>query len=123
MRSRNLLWSFNYAIEGIVYALRTQRNMRLHALAAATVLFAALFFRISALELVAVVFAIGLVVVAELVNTAIEATVDMAILFKGFEQFCNPNSTKEAKIVNPKSETCTVGANRSIRNHAVEKMF
>ena len=77
MRSRNLLWSFNYAIQGIVYALRTQRNMRLHALAAATVLIAALFFRISALELVAVVFAIGLVLVAELVNTAIEATIDV----------------------------------------------
>jgi len=78
VRSRNLLWSFNYAVEGIVYALRTQRNMRLHALAAATVLFAALFFRISALELVALVFAIGLVIVTELINTAIEATVDVA---------------------------------------------
>jgi diacylglycerol kinase (ATP) len=78
-RSRNLLWSFNYAVEGIVYALRTQRNMRLHALAAATVLFAALFFRISALELIAIVFAIGLVIVAELINTAVEAAVDVAI--------------------------------------------
>ena len=38
MRSRSLLWSFNYAIEGIVYALRTQRNMRLHVIAAAVVL-------------------------------------------------------------------------------------
>jgi len=73
VRSRNLLWSFNYAVEGIVYALRTQRNMRLHALAATAVLFAALFFRISALELVAIVFAIGLVICAELINTAIEA--------------------------------------------------
>lgn len=78
MRSRNLLWSFNYAVEGIVYALRTQRNMRLHALAATAVLFAALFFRISALELVAIVFAIGLVICAELINTAIEAAVDIS---------------------------------------------
>ena len=79
MRSRNLLWSFNYAIEGIVYALRTQRNMRLHVLAAAVVLIASLFFRISRLELIAVVFAIGAVIVAELVNTAVEATVDVAV--------------------------------------------
>jgi diacylglycerol kinase (ATP) len=78
VRSRNLLWSFNYAIQGIVYALRTQRNMRLHAFAAATVLIAALLFRISALELVAVVFAIGLVLVTELVNTAVEAAIDVA---------------------------------------------
>jgi diacylglycerol kinase (ATP) len=78
VRSRNLLWSFNYAIEGIAYAFRTQRNMRLHAVAATVVLLAALFFRISRTEMIAIVFAIGLVLVAELMNTAIEATVDMA---------------------------------------------
>ena len=78
MRSRNLLWSFNYAVEGIVFALRTQRNMRLHVVAAVTVLLAALFFRISALELIAIVFAIGLVIVCELVNTAVEAAVDVS---------------------------------------------
>ena len=33
-KSRSILWSFNYAIEGIVYALRTQRNMRIHVAAA-----------------------------------------------------------------------------------------
>lgn len=79
MRSRSLLWSFNYAIEGIVYTLRTQRNMRLHTLAAAVVLTAGVAFRVSRLEMVALVFAISLVMVAELINTAIEATVDIAI--------------------------------------------
>jgi diacylglycerol kinase (ATP) len=79
MRSRSLLWSFNYAIEGIVYALRTQRNMRLHALATLVVLVAAMWFRISGLELIALLFAICLVLVAELANTALEATVDIAV--------------------------------------------
>ena len=79
MRSRSLLWSFDYAIQGIVYALRTQRNMRLHALAASVVLVAALFFHIKGLELIALLFAISLVVIAELANTAIEATVDIAV--------------------------------------------
>jgi len=79
VRSRSLLWSFDYAIQGIVHALRTQRNMRLHALAAAIVLVAALFFHIRGLELIALLFAISLVVIAELINTAIEATVDIAI--------------------------------------------
>lgn len=83
MRSRSLLWSFDYAIRGIVYALRTQRNMRLHAIAAAAVILAALALRISGLELIALIFAIGLVVTAELVNTAIEATVDLAV--EGFD--------------------------------------
>jgi diacylglycerol kinase (ATP) len=78
VRSRSLLWSFDYAIRGIVYALRTQRNMRLHALAAAAVVLGALALRITGLELVALIFAIGLVICAELVNTAVEATVDLA---------------------------------------------
>lgn len=78
MRRRSLLWSFNYAIEGVVYALRTQRNMRLHALAALLVLGASLFLQISRLELIALLFAIVFVFVAELVNTAIEAAVDVA---------------------------------------------
>lgn len=79
MRSRSLLWSFDYAVQGIVHALRTQRNMRLHALAATVVLIAALVLNVSGLELVALLFAISLVIVAELANTAIEATVDLAV--------------------------------------------
>lgn len=83
MRSRSLLWSFDYAIQGIVFALRTQRNMRLHVAAAATVLFAALFFHIGGIELIALFLAIALVLVAELANTALEATVDLAT--EGFD--------------------------------------
>jgi diacylglycerol kinase (ATP) len=79
VRSRSLFWSFDYAIQGIVHALRTQRNMRLHALATVVVLFASLYFRIRGLELIALFFAISLVVVTELANTAIEAAVDVAI--------------------------------------------
>jgi diacylglycerol kinase (ATP) len=78
VRSRSLLWSFNYAIQGIVYALRTQRNMRLHVVAAIAVLGACLVLRISGFGLVAIVFAICLVLIAELVNTAVEAAVDLA---------------------------------------------
>lgn len=79
MRSRSLLWSFNYAIEGIVFALRTQRNMRLHVLAAAVVLSGGVALRVSHLEMIGLIFAIALVMTAELVNTAVEATVDLAI--------------------------------------------
>ena len=78
MRSQSLLWSFNYAMQGIVYALRTQRNMRLHAMAAGVVFALALFFRVEGLELVALVFTIAFVLVTELVNTAVEATIDVA---------------------------------------------
>jgi diacylglycerol kinase (ATP) len=83
MRSRSLLWSFNYAIDGIAYALRTQRNMRIHVATAIIVLFASLFFRIERAEFLGVVFAVAFVLVTELVNTAIEATVD--IVTESFE--------------------------------------
>lgn len=79
MRSRSLIWSFNYAIEGVVYALRTQRNMRLHVAAALLALLVALIFDVGRFELIAIIFAISLVFVAELINTAIEATVDLAV--------------------------------------------
>jgi len=78
MRSRSLLWSFDYAIRGIVYTLRTQRNMRLHMIAGAVIFILALVLGVSGLELIALVFAVGLVFICELVNTAIETTVDLA---------------------------------------------
>lgn len=79
MRSRSLLWSFNYAIQGIVYALRTQRNMRLHIVAATTVFVAALLFQVSRMELIALVLVVCLVLIAELANTALEAVVDLSV--------------------------------------------
>jgi diacylglycerol kinase (ATP) len=77
--NRSILWSFNYAIEGVVYALRTQRNMRIHVAAAVLTLIAALVLQVGTMGLVAIVFAISLVFITELVNTALEAAVDLAI--------------------------------------------
>jgi len=77
--ARSILWSFNYAIEGIVYTLRTQRNMRVHMVLAVLVSIGCLLLGIERMQLVAVVFAISLVFVTELVNTAIEATIDVSV--------------------------------------------
>lgn len=76
--ARSIIWSFNYAIEGIVYALRTQRNMRVHMAIAVLVAIASLLLPITRMQMVAIVFAISLVFTAELANTAIEAAVDVA---------------------------------------------
>jgi len=77
-RPPSLLESFNVAFEGIIHVLRTQRNMRLHFLIAVGVLIAALSFDVSRLELVVLLLAIAFVLIAEMVNTAIEAAVDVA---------------------------------------------
>lgn len=58
--------------------LRTQRNMRIHFGVAVAVLIAALAFDVSRLELIALLLAIAFVLIAEMINTAIEAAVDVA---------------------------------------------
>jgi diacylglycerol kinase (ATP) len=58
--------------------LRTQRNMRIHFGAAVAVLVAALAFDVSRLELIALLIAIAFVLIAEMINTAVEAAVDVA---------------------------------------------
>ena len=77
-RSHSLLESFNYAIEGIIHVLRTHRNMRLHFAAAIAVLVAAVWVDVDRIELVALLISIAFVLIAEMVNSAIEATIDMA---------------------------------------------
>jgi diacylglycerol kinase (ATP) len=75
---RSIIWSFNFAIEGIVWALRTQRNMRVHFAVAVLVTLAALVLGVDRAGLVAIIFAIALVIITELLNTAVEAAVDVA---------------------------------------------
>ncbi|MDQ3121446.1 MAG: diacylglycerol kinase, partial [Actinomycetota bacterium] len=77
-RSPSLFQSFNHAVEGVIHALRTQRNLWIHFSIAAAVLVAAVAFGVSKLELMVLLLAITFVLVAELVNTAIEAAVDVA---------------------------------------------
>jgi diacylglycerol kinase (ATP) len=77
-RRPSLLDSFNTAFEGIIHVLRTQRNMRIHFLAAVVVLVAALATRVSELELIALLLAIAFVIIAEMINTAIEGAVDVS---------------------------------------------
>jgi diacylglycerol kinase (ATP) len=77
-RPPSLLESFNVAFDGVIHVLRTQRNMRLHFLVAAGVLVAALSFDVGRMELIALLLAIAFVLIAEMVNTAIEAAVDVA---------------------------------------------
>jgi diacylglycerol kinase (ATP) len=77
-RSPSVLQSFNFAFEGIIHVLRTQRNMRIHFLIAAGVLIAALVVGVSRLELVVLFMAISFVLIAEMINSALEAGIDVA---------------------------------------------
>jgi diacylglycerol kinase (ATP) len=77
-RSPSVLQSFNFAFEGIIHVLRTQRNMRIHFAIAVGVLIAALVVGVGRLELVALLLAISFVLIAEMLNTALEAGIDVA---------------------------------------------
>jgi diacylglycerol kinase (ATP) len=77
-RSPSVLQSFNFAFEGIIHVLRTQRNMRIHFAIAVVVLVAALVVGVGRLELVALLIAISFVLIAEMLNTALEAGIDVA---------------------------------------------
>ncbi|MBA1337185.1 MAG: Diacylglycerol kinase [Firmicutes bacterium] len=77
MEVRKLIESFNYAISGVIYTLKTQRNMKIHFGVAILVLAVSLFMDFSRLELLLLFFTISLVLVTEMINTSIEAAIDM----------------------------------------------
>lgn len=67
-----------FACRGIVIAAREQQNLRIHLVAIALVTFIGIKLGLSAIEWSIIILSIGLVVVAELINTAIEYMVDLA---------------------------------------------
>lgn len=77
MNVTKLLRSFVYALEGLKYTIVTQRNMRFHFIVALGVLLLSLSLPMNKVEVLVLFVAIVLVLFAELINTAIEAVVDM----------------------------------------------
>ena len=78
MKIKKMVESFNYAINGIIETVRTQRNMKIHIFAALFVLLACFLFDVSKIEFLILAITITLVLGAEIINTAIEATIDMS---------------------------------------------
>ena len=77
-RGSAFLTALNYAFEGIIHVVRTERNMRIHFVVTVGVLLCALILGVSKEELLALIFACTLVLVAEMINTAVEAAIDLA---------------------------------------------
>ena len=76
-RSKSLLESFNFAFEGIIHVVRYERNLRFHFLIAVAVIIAAVGFDVTRMELIALLLAIAFVLIAEMLNSALEAVVDL----------------------------------------------
>ena len=70
--------SFKYAFSGFFYVLKTQKNAWLHLAATIVVVAVSLWLNIGRLEWLAILLVIGLVWMAEFMNTALEVIVDLA---------------------------------------------
>lgn len=71
--------SFRYAMQGLKYAFISQRNFRIHVVIGAIVFAIGLWLKLNANHLAALVLTVAAVLVLELLNTAIEAVVDLSI--------------------------------------------
>ena len=77
MKNRGFVESLNAAVEGFIYVLKTQRNMRIHFLLAILVLIVGIYINLSKADLLLVFTAISLVLVCEMINTCLELTIDL----------------------------------------------
>lgn len=72
-----LINSFKYAFEGILYAFKYEQNLTVHACATILVIVFGFIYNISLVEWLVIFLIIGLVIATELINTSIEATIDL----------------------------------------------
>lgn len=77
MRSKSIADAFQHAIDGILHAYRTQRHVRFHFYIIVPVLLTAQLLQFDRIKMVILFFAIGLVLICEMFNTALEAAVDL----------------------------------------------
>ncbi len=78
-KRKKLRNSFKYAFEGIGEAWRTEQNLKIHFVIMAIVIIAGFIFKISAMEWIVCLLLFAIVISLELINTAIETTVDIAM--------------------------------------------
>jgi diacylglycerol kinase len=77
-RAASRLASFKHAFEGWRYVIRTQRNAWIHAMASVTVFALSLLLGLSRAEWALLIITVAVVWMAEFINTALEAVVDLA---------------------------------------------
>lgn len=82
VKTKKLINSFKYAIEGFMTSFKEERNMKIHIIIMLIVILAGRFYRINTYEWIACITLFGIVIAGELFNTAIETVVDIAMPYK-----------------------------------------
>lgn len=75
----NFIEACNNAVNGIIYAATTQRNIKIQLVLAVIVMILCLFYGLETAEFLCLVFAVFFVIFAEMLNTAIETVVDLFV--------------------------------------------
>lgn len=78
-KNKKLINSFKCAIQGIIQAMKTERNVKIHITIMILVIISGIVFKIAKQEWITCIILFGLVISLELVNSAIETTVDIAM--------------------------------------------
>lgn len=73
----SLIKSFKCAIKGVVCCIKTERNFRIHLCALFYVIWFSTFYNFTSTQKAVIAIAIGFVIVAEMLNTAIETDIDL----------------------------------------------
>ena len=76
-KNRNFISSFEFAKSGLITVFKEERNMKKHAISAVLVFICGFVFQITRIEWLFILLAVFLVIILEVVNTAIENTVDL----------------------------------------------
>lgn len=77
MKNSNFLEALQNALDGIIYAITTQSNIKKQLIIAVAVMIISLFFDLNKAEFLCLMFTVVLIIVAEMINTAIETVVDL----------------------------------------------
>lgn len=77
MKNTNIISALKNALEGIWYAIKNERNIRIQIVIAIIAIIACIYFKVTKFEAISVIFSIALVLLGEMCNTAIENTVDL----------------------------------------------
>ena len=78
-KSKIVISSFKYAFQGMFSALKTERNLKIHVTIMMLVIIAGIVLKISKIEWIICIILFGLVIGGEMLNSAIETVVDIAM--------------------------------------------
>lgn len=74
---KRLINSFIYSIEGLKYAFKYEQNMTIHIISVILIILVSIFLKLTQIEWLIIIILMGLVVATELINTSLEAVVDL----------------------------------------------